>query len=53
MPYSIIAGITIAENQAIPVWQTLKDTKVAQIIGYEIPDSILQIADIVYDNIEQ
>jgi ABC-type uncharacterized transport system substrate-binding protein len=29
------------------------NTKVAQIIGFKIPDSILQIADIVYDNIEQ
>jgi ABC-type uncharacterized transport system substrate-binding protein len=29
------------------------NTKVAQIIGYKIPASILQIADIVYDKIEQ
>jgi ABC-type uncharacterized transport system substrate-binding protein len=29
------------------------NTKVAQIIGYQIPESILQIADIVYDKIEQ
>jgi hypothetical protein len=29
------------------------NTKVAQIIGYQIPDSILKIADIVYDKIER
>ena len=29
------------------------NTKVAQIIGYKIPDSILKIADIVYDKIER
>ena len=29
------------------------NTKVAQIIGYKIPDSILQIADVVYDQIER
>jgi ABC-type uncharacterized transport system substrate-binding protein len=29
------------------------NTKVAQMIGYQIPESILHIADIVYDNIER
>jgi ABC-type uncharacterized transport system substrate-binding protein len=29
------------------------NTKVAQMIGYKIPESILQIADIVYDQIEK
>jgi ABC-type uncharacterized transport system substrate-binding protein len=29
------------------------NTKVAQIIGYKIPDSILKIADMIYDKIER
>ena len=29
------------------------NTKVAQAIGFKIPDSVMRIADVVYDSIEQ